>query len=146
MADELDLEQGDPKFFQRVTAAGKERTAQARAAKTPPSRASTAAKQAADKAEDGWLKTGDLLSSQPGGRLYFFGRVGARDLIKPGGLNVYPSEVEQVLLRHPRVKAALVFGTPDPTWREKVVAVVATEDNPAGLEAELMSYVDQNLA
>lgn len=62
MADELDLEQGDPKFFQRVTAAGKERTAQARAAKTPPSRASTAAKQAADKAEDGWLKT-ELLNS-----------------------------------------------------------------------------------
>ncbi|WP_298211052.1 class I adenylate-forming enzyme family protein [Ferrimicrobium sp.] len=96
--------------------------------------------------EDGWLKTGDLLSSQPHGELYFYGRVGARDLIKPGGLNVYPAEVEQVLLRHPRVAAALVFGTPDPTWREKVVAVVAVIDDPAGAEAELISYATQNLA
>jgi long-chain acyl-CoA synthetase len=96
--------------------------------------------------EDGWLKTGDLLSSQSHGELYFYGRVGARDLIKSGGLNVYPSEVEQALLRHPRVAAALVFGTPDPTWREKVVAVVAVRDDPVGVEAELMSYTTQNLA
>jgi acyl-CoA synthetase (AMP-forming)/AMP-acid ligase II len=96
--------------------------------------------------DDGWLKTGDLLSSQLGGELYFFGRVGARDLIKPGGLNVYPAEVEQVLLRHPRVGAALVFGAPDPTWREKVVAVVAAKGDPEGLEEDLLSYTAEHLA
>ncbi len=96
--------------------------------------------------EDGWLKTGDLLSSEPHGELFFYGRIGARDLIKPGGLNVYPSEVEQVLLRHPNVTAALVIGTPDPTWREKVVAIVSVRDNPEGFDAELMSYASQNLA
>jgi len=95
--------------------------------------------------DEGWLKTGDLLSAEARGNLFFYGRVGARDLIKPGGLNVYPAEVEQVLMRHPRVAAALVFGTPDPSWREKVVAVVAPKDDGEGLEGALMEHTSKNL-
>lgn len=80
--------------------------------------------------DDGWLQTGDVLRSDAEGRLYFVSRTGDKDLIKPGGLNVYPAEVEQVLLRHPAVSGAYVFGEPDPTWRERVCAVVRVEGTP----------------
>lgn len=80
--------------------------------------------QATRLTPDGWLRTGDVLREAPDHALWFIGRTTDKDLIKPGGLNVYPAEVELALQAHPAVARAFVFGVPDPVWRERVCAVV----------------------
>jgi acyl-CoA synthetase (AMP-forming)/AMP-acid ligase II len=73
----------------------------------------------------GWLHTGDVGDFDADGYLTLRDR--SKDLIISGGMNVYPREVEEALLRHPGVRAAAVVGRPDPEWGEAVVAfVVAT--------------------
>ena len=93
-----------------------------------------------------WLKTGDLLQRTEEGDFYFAGRVGARDLIKPGGLNVYPAEVEEVIAGCAKVKAVAVFGRPDPVWREKVCAVVATDFDQEQVRGEIEGLCVLHLA
>jgi len=85
----------------------------------------------------GWLATGDLGSWDDAGFLTLRGR--SKDVVITGGSNVYPREVEDVLLLHPRVQAVSVVGEPDPEWGEVVVAfVVPVPDGPIdGLLDEL---------
>ncbi|MDQ2637036.1 MAG: AMP-binding protein, partial [Actinomycetota bacterium] len=71
---------------------------------------------------DNWLRTGDLMRSDEDGYLYFVGR--SKEMVKPGGENVYTIEVEQALLKHPRVSEVAVIGVPDERWGEAVKAVV----------------------
>ena len=71
---------------------------------------------------DGWYRTGDLVAADEDGYLYMVDR--AKDMIITGGENVYSVEVEAVLLRHPAVAEAAVFGVPDDRWGEAVHAVV----------------------
>lgn len=78
----------------------------------------------------GWLHTGDVGSFDTDGCLTLRDR--SKDLIISGGMNIYPREVEETLLRHPGVGAVSVVGRPDPEWGESVVAfVVAADDTPA---------------
>ena len=88
----------------------------------------------ADALRDGWLYTGDMGSFDPDGYLTLRDR--SKDLIISGGMNIYPREVEEALLRHPGVAAAAVVGRPDPKWGEAVVAFVVAADGatqpPAG--------------
>jgi fatty-acyl-CoA synthase len=71
---------------------------------------------------DGWLHTGDLgLLDERG---YLFLRDRSRDVIITGGFNVYPSDVETVLARHPAVADCVVFGVPDDHWGEAVHAAI----------------------
>jgi len=72
----------------------------------------------------GWHHTGDLGKFDAEGFLYYAGRKPEKELIKSGGENVYPAEVEQVLLDLPEVAAACVIGIPDPKWGEAVKAVI----------------------
>jgi len=75
---------------------------------------------------DGWLKTGDLGRVDPNGYIMLEGR--SKDLIISGGSNIYPREVEDVLLQCPNVFEASVVGKMDPEWGEIVVAfIVGTE-------------------
>lgn len=74
---------------------------------------------------DGWYRTGDLVRADADGYLYMVDR--AKDMIISGGENVYSVEVESVLLSHPAVSEAAVFGVPDPRWGEAVHAVVVAE-------------------
>jgi long-chain acyl-CoA synthetase len=71
---------------------------------------------------EGWLMTGDLGVIDDDGLLTLKGR--AKELIISGGSNIYPREVEEVLLRHPGVAEVAVVGAPDPVWGENVVAFV----------------------
>lgn len=71
---------------------------------------------------DGWLRSGDLGSMDERGYLRITGRI--KDMIIRGGENIYPREVEQLLLEHPKVRAAAVVGVPDAYWGEQVGAVV----------------------
>jgi 2-furoate---CoA ligase len=79
---------------------------------------------------EGWYFTGDLGCLDEEGDLFFKGRLD--DMIISGGENVYPQEVEAVLLSHPQVSDAAVVGLPDERWGEKITAVIV----PASLDLD----------
>jgi long-chain acyl-CoA synthetase len=83
----------------------------------------------------GWLHTGDLGALDEDGFLTLRDR--SKDMIISGGSNIYPREVEEVLLRHPAVAEASVVGRPHPDWGEEVVAFVVPRAGAAVAEAEL---------
>ena len=74
---------------------------------------------------DGWFDTGDLASLDTESRLVFHARL--KEVIKTGGINVSPMEVEQLIARHPGVKDAHVVGVPDPVRGQLIVAFVDTD-------------------
>lgn len=78
---------------------------------------------------DGWLHTGDLAEQRDDGRIVLRGRL--KEMIKSGGYNVYPREVELVLEAHPAVAQVVVLGLPDERYGEAVHAVLALRDASA---------------
>jgi long-chain acyl-CoA synthetase len=97
-------------------------------------------------AGDGWHFTGDLGRLDADGWLWFAGRAPHKQLIKTGGENVYPAEVEQALLEHPAVAEAFVFGRADPQWGEAVHAACVLRPGASADEAELIAFVADRLA
>lgn len=95
-------------------------------------------------AADGWLHTGDLGAFDDRVRLSVIGR--KSDTIVTGGENVAPAEVEAVLLEHPAVADAAVFGRPDPEWGEAVVARIVPAADAAADEPELREHCRVRLA
>jgi fatty-acyl-CoA synthase len=89
----------------------------------------------------GWLRTRDVGKFDGDGFLYLLDRTS--DMIVTGGYNVYPREVEDVLLSHPAVRECAVIGVPDDTWVEAVAAVVVAEDVS---EDDLIAYCRDRLA
>ena len=81
---------------------------------------------------DGWFRTGDLGHMDAEGYLYITGR--ASDMYISGGSNVYPREVEEVLLMHPDVSEAAVVGRPHPEWGEEIVAFIVGDAPRAALD------------
>jgi O-succinylbenzoic acid--CoA ligase len=102
----------------------------------------TVSKEALDP--DGWLHTGDLGHIDEEGFLYVTGR--RSEVIVSGGENVMPAEVESVLLAHPAVADAAVFGRPDPEWQEAVCALVVLAEGAEVGEDELRSHCAVSLA
>jgi long-chain acyl-CoA synthetase len=72
----------------------------------------------------GWHHTGDVGRFDEDGYLYYVKRKAEKELIKPGGENVYPAEVESVIMELPKITAVCVFGVPDVQWGEAIKAVV----------------------
>ena len=93
---------------------------------------------------DGWLWTGDLGALDEEGFLTLKDR--SKDLIISGGANIYPREVEEVLLMHPAVQEVSVVGRPDPEWGEVVVAFVVAKPGAAVVPAELDRYCVEHIA
>lgn len=92
---------------------------------------------------DGWLYTGDVGRLDEDGYLYVVDRI--KDLILRGGFNVYPRDVEDVLLTHPAVTSAAVVGRPDPVLGEEVVAWVALATGAHVSAEELIAYSRERL-
>jgi malonyl-CoA/methylmalonyl-CoA synthetase len=92
---------------------------------------------------DGWFRTGDLASVDPEGYVKILGR--SKELIISGGLNVYPREVEEVLLSHPDVAEVAVVATPSDEWGELVTAFVVPAGNQRRPEP-LLELAAQQLA
>jgi o-succinylbenzoate---CoA ligase len=94
--------------------------------------------------EDGWLHTGDLGRIDDEGFLYIEDRLD--DVIVTGGENVVPSEVEDVLLRHPGVAEAAAVARPDPEWQQAVTAVVVLREGARASADELRRHCASALA
>ncbi|MGB8362110.1 MAG: AMP-binding protein [Acidimicrobiia bacterium] len=94
---------------------------------------------------EGDYTLGDMGYLDPDGFLYLTGR--ATDMIISGGVNIYPAEVEQTILQHPRVRDVAVFGVPDEEWGETVAAAVqrSTEDTSLR-EEDIISFCRERIA
>jgi long-chain acyl-CoA synthetase len=90
---------------------------------------------------DGWLWTGDMGAMDEEGFLTLRDR--SKDMIISGGSNIYPREVEEVLLRHPAVREVSVVGKPDTEWGEMIVAFVVADEGLAGetLDALCLEHI-----
>jgi len=89
--------------------------------------------------KDGWLHTGDMGSFDARGYLTLRDR--SKDVVISGGSNIYPREVEEVLVEHPGVSEACVVGAPDPDWGEVVVAFIVGSVSAAELDAHLLERI-----
>lgn len=95
---------------------------------------------------NGWHHTGDMGRLDEQGFLWYAGRIPAKELIKTGGENVYPAEVEKVILEHPAVAEACVIGIPDVQWGEAIKAVCVLADGEPVAEPDLIAFVASRLA
>lgn len=93
---------------------------------------------------DGWLKTGDVGRIDAQGFLTLTDR--SKDVIISGGTNIYPREVEEILLQYPLVREAAVIGEPDPEWGENVVAFLVLDGETSSAITELESYCIDHIA
>jgi acyl-CoA synthetase (AMP-forming)/AMP-acid ligase II len=94
----------------------------------------------------GWHHTGDLGRFDEDGFLWYEGRKAEKELIKPGGENVYPAEVEKAILEHPAVEKTVVFGVPDPKWKEGIKAVCQLKSGKTLAAQELIKFVGGRIA
>jgi long-chain acyl-CoA synthetase len=95
---------------------------------------------------EGWHHTGDLGRFDEDGFLWYAGRKAEKELIKPGGENVYPAEVEKVILEHPAVEKTVVFGVPDPKWHEGIKAVCLLKEGQSLESQALIEFVGNRIA
>jgi long-chain acyl-CoA synthetase len=93
---------------------------------------------------DGWLCTGDVVTMDEDG--FFFIQDRKKDMIKSGGLNVYPREVDECLCRHPKVKDACVIGVPQKLRGEKIKAFVVLKEGEQATAAEILDHCRLELA
>ena len=93
---------------------------------------------------NGWLDTGDMGYMDDNGYLFIMDR--SKDMIISGGENIYPREIEEVLIRHPAVREVSVIGVPDPGWGEAIKAVIALVPGRKATEKELIAFCKENIA
>lgn len=94
--------------------------------------------------KNGWLHTGDMARVDEDGYLYIVDR--KKDLIIRGGFNIYPRDLEELLLKHEAVLEAAVIGVPSERMGEEVLACIVKKPNSIVTASELIQYCQQNLA
>ena len=98
----------------------------------------------AEALRSGWLHTGDVGYMDEHGYVYILDRT--KDMIISGGSNVYPREVEEVLLQHPAISEACVIGVPDELWGEAVKAVVILKQGAQATPEEIIAFAADHMA
>jgi acyl-CoA synthetase (AMP-forming)/AMP-acid ligase II len=93
-----------------------------------------------------WHHTGDQGAFDADGYLWYKGRSPAKELIKPGGENVYPAEVEREIAAHPAIAEVAVIGVPDAQWGEAVKAVCSFKSGQAATAQEIIDFVGGRIA
>jgi acyl-CoA synthetase (AMP-forming)/AMP-acid ligase II len=101
-------------------------------------------KATSDSLRNGWLHTGDVGYLDDHGYLFLMDR--SKDMIISGGENIYPREIEEVLIRHPAVREVAVIGIPDDKWGEAIKAVVALSPGSEATEEDLIAFCKENIA
>lgn len=94
--------------------------------------------------DEGWFKTGDVGVLDGDGYLLFMGRF--KEMLKTGGMNVAPIEVEEILHKHPAIREAFVTGVPDPVREQVVAAVIVLREGAAMNEEEVLRHCRSQLA
>ncbi len=100
--------------------------------------------ETAEAFRGGWFHTGDIGRIDEDGYIYIVDRV--KDMVIRGGFNVYPREVEELLMTHPDVSLAAVIGVPDPQYGEEIKAFVVPRPEAEVTEQGLVSWARQNMA
>jgi acyl-CoA synthetase (AMP-forming)/AMP-acid ligase II len=95
---------------------------------------------------NGWHHTGDVGRFDAEGFLYYVKRKPEKELIKPGGENVYPAEVETVIMQMPGVSGVCVYGVPDARWGEAIRAVVEVAGTSPGTAQQVIDFVGARIA
>ncbi len=98
----------------------------------------------AEAIRNGWFRTGDLARRDEDGFYYIVDR--SKDMIIRGGYNVYPREIEEVLMTHPGVSLAAVIGVPDQVHGEEIKAVVIHQPGSSLTEEELVAWGKEQMA
>lgn len=98
----------------------------------------------AEVMRDGWFRTGDLARRDEDGFYYIVDR--SKDMIIRGGYNVYPREIEEVLITHPEVSLAAVIGVPHESHGEEIKAVVIRTEGASVTEDELVAWSKEQMA
>lgn len=93
---------------------------------------------------NGWLHTGDVGYMDEQGYLFIMER--SKDMIISGGENIYPREIEEVLIKHPAIREVAVIGVPDPKWGEAIKAIVSLAEGKSATENELIVFCKDNIA
>jgi acyl-CoA synthetase (AMP-forming)/AMP-acid ligase II len=91
-----------------------------------------------------WIYSGDLGFTDDEGFLYLVDR--KKDMIISGGINVYPRDIEEVLIQHPSVREVAVYGVPSEKWGETPVAAVILHQEAATSPGELLEWVNERVA
>lgn len=92
---------------------------------------------------DGWLHTGDAGYLDADGYLFLVDRI--KDMMISGGVNVYPRDIEEVIVTHPAVREAAVFGVPDPKWGEVPIAAVVPKQKANFNREELVAWTNSRV-
>lgn len=98
----------------------------------------------AEAMRNGWFHTGDIGRVDEDGYFYIVDRV--KDMVIRGGFNVYPREVEEVLMSHPQVSLAAVIGVPDEQYGEEIKAFIVPKEGAEIDEKELIAWSKENMA
>jgi len=93
---------------------------------------------------DGWLHTGDMARVDHEGFFYIVDR--QKDMIISGGENIYPREIEEVILKHPAIDDVAVIGMPDSVWGESVKAFIVLKEGKTANEQEVIDFCKRYLA
>ncbi len=99
--------------------------------------------QTSEAIKNGWLFTGDLGYLDDDGFLFLTGR--KKDLIISGGVNVYPTDIEEIIIRHPAIKDVAVFGVSHSEWGETPVAAVVLNEGFSETANEIKLWVNQHV-